>query len=155
MKKPKFSLNVKDEQLSALVEQADKKNLATWAIDCVDRALPFFEESYPEDERPGQALVVLRSWICTGVFSMKVIRKAALDAHAAAREVGQDNAARSAARAAGQAVATAHVKTHAIAAANYALQAIHRAATGENAQEDVAKEREWQTQHLLSLLKIT
>lgn len=152
--KPKFSLVVKDKKLSALVEKADKKTLAAWAADCVKQVLPFFNDSYPEDQRPIQALDALRSWIRTGIFSMKEIRKASLDAHAAAREVGQDNAARSAARAAGQAVATAHVKTHAIAAVNYALQAIHRAATAQKAHEDVAQEREWQIQHLLSLLKI-
>ncbi|OGB63001.1 hypothetical protein A2X44_03250 [candidate division CPR3 bacterium GWF2_35_18] len=42
---------------------------------------------------------------------MAVIRKASLDSHAAARDVGEDNPARSSARSAGQAVATAHVKT--------------------------------------------
>jgi hypothetical protein len=40
---------------------------------------------------------------------MAAIRKASLDAHAAARDVGADTPARSAARAASQAVATAHV----------------------------------------------
>ena len=153
MQKPKFSLNVKDEVLAALVEKADKKTMAIWAMDCVERVLPFFVERYPEETRPSQALDVLRSWIETGEFSMEVIRKASLDAHAAAREVGQDDAARSAARAAGQAAATAHVKTHAIAAANYALQAIHRSASAEVAKDKVLKEREWQMKHLLSLLK--
>ena len=37
---------------------------------------------------------------------MAVIRNASLTAHAAAREVGEDNAVRSVARAAGQALAT-------------------------------------------------
>jgi len=152
VKKPKFSLIEKDQALVALVEKADKKTLAAWAIGCVERVLSFFEEYDPDDERPGRALAVLRSWIDTGEFSMKVIRKAALDAHTAAREVGQDNPARSAARAAGQAVAIAHVKTHSMAARNYALQAIHRAATAENAQDDVVQEREWQKQYLLSLM---
>ncbi len=82
---------------------------------------------------------------------MAVIRKASLDSYAAAREVGEDNAVRSAARAAGQAVATAHVPTHSIGAAIYALQAIHRASCDADAA--VAKEREWQHQHLLDLRK--
>jgi len=93
----------------------------------------------------------LQAWIDTGVFKMADIRKASLASHAAAREVGADNAARSAARAAGQAVATAHVPTHAIGAANYALQAIYRAARSSNADAAVAKERAWQYQHLLEL----
>lgn len=44
---------------------------------------------------------------------MADIRKASLNSHAAAREVGEDSPARSAARACGQAVATAHVLRHA------------------------------------------
>jgi hypothetical protein len=82
---------------------------------------------------------------------MADIREASLSSHAAAREVGEDNAARSAARAAGQAVATAHVRTHAMGAANYALQAIHRAAQHAEAEAAVAKERDWQYHHLLEL----
>ena len=71
---------------------------------------------------------------------MAVIRNASLTAHAAAR-------------AAGQAVATAHVPTHSIGAANYALQAIHRATLTSDANADVAKERDWQYRHLLELRK--
>jgi len=151
MKKLKFSLTVKDKAIVNLIEKSSHKTLAAWAIDCVERILIYFDEAYPEDHRPQQAIAVLRTWINTGKFSMAVIRKAALDSHAAAREVGRDNAARSAARAAGQAVATAHVPTHSIAAANYALQAIHRAASAFNAEDNVAKERAWQYQHLVEL----
>jgi hypothetical protein len=133
------------------VGKTDHKTLAVWAIDCVERVLPYFEDRYPEDHRPRHAVEILQAWINTGVFKMAVIRKASLDAHAAAREVGEDNAARSAARAAGQAVATAHVPTHAIGAAIYALQAIHRAANPSDADAAVAKERDWQYQHLVGL----
>ena len=84
---------------------------------------------------------------------MADIRGAALASHAAAREVNEDNAARSAARAAGQAVATAHVPTHSVGAANYALQAIYRATITSDADAAIAKERDWQYQHLLDLRK--
>ena len=151
MKKQIYSLTHKDQAIVDLVERSKHKILAAWAIDCVERVLPYYEEAFPEDQRPQEAIAVLRTWMNTGVFSMAVIRKAALDAHAAAREVDQDNAARSAARAAGQAVATAHVRTHAIAAANYALQALHRAASTFNAEDEVATERSWQYQRLLEL----
>ncbi|MEJ2151244.1 MAG: hypothetical protein P8Z40_17520 [Chloroflexota bacterium] len=80
-----------------------------------------------------------------------MIRKASLDSHAAARDVGEDNPARSAARAAGQAVATAHVPTHSIGAAIYALQAVHRAASAADADSAVARERDWQLRRLLEL----
>ncbi|HVO41064.1 MAG TPA: hypothetical protein VMT34_00500 [Aggregatilineales bacterium] len=151
MEKSKFSVTHKDESMVELVRKTDHKTLAVWAIDCVERVLPYFEENYPEDNRPRKAVEACQAWINTGMFKMADIRKASLAAHAAAREVGADNAARSAARAAGQAVATAHVPTHSIGAANYALQAIHRATRSADADAAVARERNWQYQHLLEL----
>jgi hypothetical protein len=153
--KPKFSLANyrKDERIVAHVKATDQKTLAVWAIDCAERVLPYFEKEYPDDYRPREAIETLKTWIKTGVFKMAVIRKASLDAHAAAREVGKDSAARSAARAAGQAVATAHIPTHAIGSAIYALQAIHRATNAAHTYEAVASEREWQYQHLQRLKK--
>ncbi len=141
----KFSLAEQKEYFLDIVSQTDQKILARWAIDCAERVLPYFEDENPRDKRPRKALETLQKWIDTGEFSMSVIRKASLDSHAAAREVAGDSPARSAARAAGQAVATAHVKTHAIGAAIYGLQAIHRA------KGDIIKEREWQYHHLLDL----
>lgn len=149
MAKPAFSLTTyKDPATVELVSNTDQKTLAIWAIDCAERVMPFFEKQYPQDPRPRQALQTLQAWIDTGVFQMAAIRKASLNAHAAARDVGADTAARSAARAAGQAVATAHVPLHALGAANYALQAIYRAASPSDADAALAREREWQIQHL-------
>lgn len=128
MKKYKFSLTrYKDERIVELVRKTNHKTLAVWAIDCTERVQPYFEGIYPKDHRPRNAIETLQTWINTGVFKMAVIRKASLASHAAAREVGEDNAARSAARAAGQAVVTAHVPTHSMGSAIYALQAIYRA----------------------------
>lgn len=150
-RKSKFSLARQDPALVELVGKTDHQTLAIWAIACAERVMPYFEEQYPEDPRPRNAIAALQAWINTGVFSMAVIRGASLTAHAAAREVGADNAARSAARAAGQAVATAHVPTHSLGAAIYALQAIYRATDAADADAAVAKERDWQYQHLLAL----
>jgi len=151
MKKIKFSIAHKDEKMMEVVRNTDQKTLALWAIDCAERVLPYFEKKYPADLRPRQAIKTLQTWINTGVFKMAVIRKASLDSHSAAREVGEDNAARSAARACGQAVATAHIPRHAYGSAIYAQQAIHRAIKSSNADTAVAKERDWQYQHLLDL----
>ena len=149
MEKSKFSLTRKDEEMVELVSKTDHKTVALWAIACAERVMPYFEEKYPQDHRPRHALETLQTWIETGVFQMAVIRKASLDAHAAAREGGEESPARSAARAAGQAVATAHVPRHAYGAALYAQQAIYRATHPSDADAAVAKEREWQYQHLL------
>ena len=151
MKKSKFLITHKDKSIVELVSKTDKKILAFWAIDCAERVMPYFEEKYPEDHRPRNAIDILKTWIETGVFKMAVIRKASLDSHAAAREVGEDNPARSVARAAGQAVATAHVPLHSYGAAIYAQQAIYRAT---NSMDAVESERNWQYQHLINLRKI-
>src|SRR4026209_388375 len=93
--------------------QQDQKLLATWAADWAERVLPFFEKAYPKDDRPRKAIETCRIWVRTSVFKMAVIRGASLTSHAAAREAEENNnAACFAARAAGQAVATAHVPQH-------------------------------------------
>ncbi len=148
MEKSKFSITRKDEEMLELVSKTDHKTVALWAIDCAERVMPCFEEKYPDDHRPRLALEALQAWIHTGVFKMAVIRKASLDAHSAAREVGEDSPARSAAHAAGQAVATAHVPRHSYGPAMYAQQAIYRAT---NSMDAVENERNWQYQHLLAL----
>ena len=61
---------------------------------------------------------------------MREVRKFALDAHAAARKAKSD-AARFAARAAGQAVATWHAPTHAMAVPMYVQKAIFALGSGD------------------------
>ena len=125
----------------------DQRSLAIWAADCAERVLPFFEKACPKDDRPRKAIEACRTWVRTGVFKMADIRKAALAAHAAAREAKENNAACFAARAAGQAVATAHVPQHAFGAAYYALKVV-AAANSANAEVKIAKELNWQSRRL-------
>lgn len=146
--------NPREGKTAELAEKTNHKTLATWALDCAERVLPYFESRYPEDDRPRVAIETGRAWVKTGVFRMAVIRKAALDSHSAAREVKDDEVARSVARAAGQAVATAHVPTHALAAAVYAATAIRDAASPANADAATTEEREWQYQHLMRLGRV-
>lgn len=40
--------------------------LAIWAADCDERVLPYFEEKYPEDNRPRKANEACRTWARTG-----------------------------------------------------------------------------------------
>jgi hypothetical protein len=125
----------------------DKRLLATWALDCAERVLNYFEDKYPKDNRPRKAIETGREWIKTSVFKMNVIRKASLDSHSAARKAKENNKACFAARAAGQAVATAHVPQHAYGSAYYALKAI-ALADPINAEVNVIQERNWQSQNL-------
>lgn len=152
MNKNSFKLTSKDPKMIDLVGKTNHKILAKWAIMCAKRVLPYFEGRYPKDVRPKVALNTLQDWINTGKFSMKIIRKASLNSHAAARDVGIDTPARSVARACGQAVATAHVPRHACGSAIYAQQAVFRAT---NSFEEATKERNWQFEQLLKLYKFS
>jgi hypothetical protein len=125
----------------------DQRSLATWAADCAERVLPFFEKSYPNDDRPRKAIEVCRIWVRTGVFKMVDIRGSSLAAHAAARDTKENDAACFAARAAGQAVATAHVPQHAYGAAYYALKTI-MAIDPATAEVKIAKEQSWQASRI-------
>ena len=130
----------------------DQRSMATWAADCAERVLPFFEEAYPNDTRPLQAIEACRTWVRTGVFKMSDIRGASLAAHSAARDAKENDAACYAARAAGQAVATAHVPQHAYGGAYYALKA-SAAADPVHAEAKVADAQKWQAQQMPAKLR--
>lgn len=88
------------------------------------RVLPLFEKEHPSDARPRQAIEAIALWAQQKRdLGMAEVRKLSLAAHAAARQAKTD-AARFAARAAGQAVATWHVPTHATAVPAYVRKAL-------------------------------
>ncbi len=89
-----------------------------------ERVLPFFEDERPDDPRPRQAIEAIRAWAQgKAELGFPEVRRLSLGSHAAAR-AAKSQAARFAARAAGQAVATWHVPTHAMAVPAYAWKAI-------------------------------
>lgn len=152
MKKTKLAItNPKVGKIAELAKETDHKTLVAWGLDCAERVLACFEKRHPGDIRPRKAIDAGRAWVRTGIFSMSAIRTAALDAHAAARELADDDIARSAARAAGQAVAAAHAKDHALAAAAYAATVFRDAASSADSDAAVMGEREWQYRHLAEL----
>jgi hypothetical protein len=133
------------QRIDHQIFKPDQKILAQWAAECAEHVLYCFEEKYPSDDRPREAIAVLRQWIDTGVFSMSVIRRASLSAHAAAKGKKEADAA-FAARAAGQAVGTAHVPTHALGSSLYGIRA---AADHSGVVDDgLVKERYWQMRRL-------
>ncbi len=128
-------------------DKQDQVLMATWAADCAERVLDLFEKVYPNDQRPRKAIETCRTWVRSGIFRMVEIRGASLGAHAAARDAKGNDTAQLAARAAGQAVATAHVPQHAFGAAYYALKAI-AASDLAHADSKVAGELDWQLHHV-------
>lgn len=113
---------MEDIKLIQLINKQNKKTLALRAADCAEHVLKNFQEKYPKDKRPQQAIEAARAWTRDEI-KVGQARTVAFATHAAARET-DDIAACAAARAAGHAAATAHVASHAIHAANYALKAV-------------------------------
>ncbi len=74
-------------------------------------------------------------------------REAAYAAHAAARDVSV-SAASQVARAAGHAVATAHMADHELGAAGYALRAVKLVTPASEIESALARERGWQVERL-------
>ncbi len=100
------------------------RRFALLAAQQAEKVLPLFERERPRDGRPRRAIEAIQAWTqCKRPLGMAEVRKLSLDAHAAARAAKSD-AARFAARAAGHAVATWHVPTHAMAVPIYACKAI-------------------------------
>ena len=151
MKRPIIVKTGMDAAIEELAGRTGHRTLGTWAADCAERVLPHFEGRSPGDSHPRDAIAALRVWVQTGVFRMADVRRVSLAAHAAARSVSEDDPARSSARSAGQAVATAHVPRHALAAARYAATAIRDPTALPDADAAAFREREWQYQHLRDL----
>jgi hypothetical protein len=130
------------------IDEETHKTLVLWIADCVEHALHYFEDEYPEENQPRRAIEAARAWAHDEI-SMTEAREVALKTHEVARET-EHTAAREAARATGHAAATAHVDSHAKAAANYALKAIDAASNGDSA---VDAETEWQYERLPEKLR--
>jgi len=139
---PGIIISMNSGPLEELALITDQKILAVWALDCAERVLPIFEEKYPNDLRPREALEAGRAWV-HGEIRVGEARKAAFSAHAAARAAAGDPPASFAARAAGHAAATSHTSGHAIHAADYAVKAV--------SLDQKNGERTWQHHHLLKL----
>jgi len=121
----KATLPSKPTSLRKVARNSPKHRL--WAIEAArqaKRVLPLFEKEHPYDHRPRRAIEAIAAWGWKKrVLGMAVVRKLSLDSHAAARAARTD-AARFAARAAGQAVATWHAPIHAIAVPYYFRKAV-------------------------------
>lgn len=149
MEKAKFVDTGISKSIAELLSKRDQKTLVLWATDCAEHVLSYFEEKYPQDNRPRKAIEAGRAWV-RGEIAFSEVRTAALVTHAAARETNHA-AACAAARAAGHAAGTAHVAGHAVHAATYAAKAATYAADPTDAGANTARERNWQFQHLLDL----
>jgi hypothetical protein len=106
------------------LDQDSHIQLARWAADCAEGVLHLFAQA-SDNKRPQHAIEIARAW-ANGEVKTGVAMKASIASHAAARNT-TDKAAIAAARAAGQAVATAHAADHCMGALLYELKALEAA----------------------------
>jgi hypothetical protein len=118
--------------MEAKLDRLSHSDLIRYVAGCAWHVLVYFQEVLPEDDRPENAIQAAIAF-SEGKLSVSGCRKRAFDAHAAARTAPTD-ASKNAARAAGHAAATAHVRNHAKAALRYALASVF----------DHEKESRWQ-----------
>jgi hypothetical protein len=122
-----------------------------WTADCAERALSVFETHAASDSRPRAAIEGIREFASGGKRAAR-LRSLAMEAHAAAREVG-DGAAAAAARAAGAAAASAythpladvHQTKHIVGPAAYAALALELDQEGDPTIGDA--EVRWGIEH--------
>lgn len=124
--------------------QEKHRQLMDWACRCAEHILPFYGP-YP-DQRLINALVAAKAW-AAGTASVGEARKAAVQAHAVARE-SDDPVKTAVARAAGHAAATAHMADHALGPALYAIKAVRLAG------KSVEDELNWQDRQLTPDIRI-
>lgn len=128
------------QELLHLICLQKHRTLVFWAMDCAQKPLALLRESWPEEERPAQALRASFFW-AQGKIKMPAARKAILQAHAAAKK-RQDPAGIALCHGIGQACGTVHTETHAIGLPIYELTAIVRRLGPEHCEEAIQKRLE-------------
>ena len=126
------------------LSEDDRRLVAAWAADCVQRVLGIFEAEAPNDDRPRSFVARTRAFARGELNTADEIRRRF------AGGVGAGDvrapAAAAAARAAGQAVAICHMGAHALGAAAYAVKAAGLA--DPDRPEAVDDEIRWQLDHM-------
>jgi hypothetical protein len=140
-----------------LIETQSKPTLTTWCVDYAEKhILPIYKKSYPNDNRPQNALNAARDWLAGKVKFPEVKHIILNEAHAAAREAEENPAAQAAARTCGQAAATIHTPTHSLGLLFYGVAAIAYDRVGINQPPEVYEKiaAEEGTKMLAALQKI-
>ena len=112
------------QSLIKLVSTQSKNTIANWCISYAEEhILGIFEETFPDDDRPGKALAAAREWL-DGKIKLPAVKKLILEAHASAREAEAHPAAQAAARACGQAASVVHAPAHSLGLVFYGTAAV-------------------------------
>lgn len=138
------------ERSPQTLSEADRRLVAAWAADCVERVLGLFEAEAPNDDRLRDLIARTRAYARGELDTAEEIRRRFTDG-VSASEV-KSPAAKAVARAAGQAVAICHLGAHALSAAACAAKAVGLA--NPDRPEVVEDEVCWQLKHMSPEVRI-
>lgn len=132
------NIRFKAERLGGLLKPEEHILLMHWAIECVEHICPLLQIDISDQIK--QLLAVAKQWTL-GNASVKDARNAAIAMNDLAKTT-TNLAYKYAVKAAGHAVATAHMADHALVASRYALKAF------ENTCKSKQTEINWQVEQL-------
>jgi hypothetical protein len=131
------------------VEAWNERTTRLFAADCAERVLHHFEDRYPGDKRPREAIEVARRF-AHGEATLEELNAAA--AAAAAHAASAYTAATYASAAAAAAAAAAANAASAYTAATYTAGAAAAAYANAASAYTAGAERDWQARHLAEML---
>lgn len=132
------------ERSPQTLSEADRRLVAAWAADCVERVLGLFEAEAPNDDRL-QALIARTRAFARGELNTAEEIRRRFTGGVGAGEV-KSSVAKAVVRAAGQAVAVCHMGAHALSAAACAVKATGLA--NPDRPEAAEDEIRWQLDHM-------
>lgn len=131
------------QDLKTLMETQSHRVLTLWAFDFASESIAKFEEKYPEEKRPREALEAAKDW-AFGKIKMRIAQRKILDCHAFAKEI-ENKEDIAICHSIGQACAAVHTAGHAIGYPIYDLTAIVYKYGIENCKDAV----EWRKQEYI------
>ena len=145
----KVKIKIKDnselrEKIDELYEKISQVNLAKWSLLMAKHILDIADIDYNSIDAIVDGFMVNELWQ-TGNARMHDVRQAGLKIHKIARECNSE-IKKTAFRVTGQAVASGHMREHAMVASDYAVKTIGLISSNDIAA--ITFEREWQLNEL-------
>ena len=132
----------------------DERFLIAFAADCAERALPFWERRFPDDDRPAQAIEWVHGWLSPGGTRLDRVRAEGACAEADMASLDSYGQHQSINRAATEAAAAAGLLLKSpLWAIGSSIEAQIQSATFRYEGPKRGKiESDWQKQHLIRML---
>lgn len=132
-------------KLEQYYEKVSQVNLSKWSLTVAKHVLAAAGIDYRSYDALSDGFGVNELWQC-GKATVHEVRQAGFAIHKAARECGSE-IEKTALRSAGQAVASGHMREHAMVASDYAVKTIGLL-SGNNV-DVITAERQWQLAELM------